>query len=857
MPAARFLSVLTGVVALVASLMALALPAYSVILTATAATAIGVAIVAMLIAPRDQAAVTESESESESNKRASSSKLPSASELLIELERHKALERQFLLAKQEAEAATMAKGEFLATMSHEIRTPLNGIIPLLELVLSTQLDPDQHEYVTTAYGSARELLRIVDDILDYSKLDAQKLELENVGINLRELTTGVKRLMERNAEAKGLRLELVIDPAVRLAARGDPVRLRQVLTNLISNAIKFTERGSVTLHIARIGETRTRNQLRFEIRDTGIGISPKAASQLFEAFVQADTSTTRTFGGTGLGLAICKRIVTLMGGRIGVNSQPGKGSTFWFEVALDKALGDIEGGSPTQASDMRVLLVTANAAQQSRLEAALKQWGMHYVHASNTQEALARLRGRKRPDQRGFDLVLVDVASIPTTALALHRTLARETRADQTLRVYLRGDERLPSELQSAEGFHVLARDSADAELRARLMALMDAPVEAPAASVAVPEIHAPEALVTSVAASPVAVPISAPVSMPDATPIPQMPLKTAAIAAPVTEVTRLRPVRTPPTVPEPAIAAVASGSVAPPVVSAAPAGETVAASSDGDVVLLVEDNPVNRQVAQRLLTLAGIRFESAENGKEALDKMNAGQFAVVLMDCQMPIMDGYTATRRRREHEAGHGLPRLPIVAMTANAMLGDREKCLDAGMDDYMSKPLNRALLESTLRTWMDARPVSLKSVAAAVAPAPAPAPAPAIVPAAAATKAPPIIVGSSGPAIDKSILSELREIMGAEFVSLVQVFLEDAPLALERIQVLASGSNLAALAAPAHTLKSTSANLGALVLSAQAKALELDARQSTLRAAPARAAALAAEYERVAAALRKEIA
>ncbi len=856
MPMARFLSVLTAVVALVASLMALALPAYSVILTATAATAIGVAIVAMLITPRDQAAVTESESESGPDKRASSSKLPSASELLIELERHKALERQFLLAKQEAEAATMAKGEFLATMSHEIRTPLNGVIPLLELVLSTQLDPDQHEYVTTAYGSARELLRIVDDILDYSKLDAQKLELENVGINLRELTTGVKRLMERNAEAKGLRLELVIDPAVRLAARGDPVRLRQVLTNLISNAIKFTERGSVTLHIARIGETRTRNQLRFEIRDTGIGISPKAASQLFEAFVQADTSTTRTFGGTGLGLAICKRIVTLMGGRIGVNSQPGKGSTFWFEVALDKALGDIEGGSPTQASDMRVLLVTANAAQQSRLEAALKQWGMHYVHASNTQEALARLRGRKRPDQRGFDLVLVDVASIPTTALALHRTLARETRADQTLRVYLRGDERLPSELQSAEGFHVLARDSADAELRARLMALMDAPVEAPAASVAMPEIHAPEALVTSVAASPVAVAVSESASMPDATPVAQMPLKTAAVAVPVTEVTRLRPVPTPPTVPEPAIAAVASGSVAPPVVSAAAAGDRVAAS-DGDVVLLVEDNPVNRQVAQRLLTLAGIRFESAENGKEALDKMNAGPFAVVLMDCQMPIMDGYTATRRRREHEAGHGLPRLPIVAMTANAMLGDREKCLDAGMDDYMSKPLNRALLESTLRTWMDARPVSLKSVAAAVAPAPAPAPAPAIVPAAAATTAPTIIVGSSGPAIDKSILSELREIMGAEFVSLVQVFLEDAPLALERIQVLAAGSNLAALAAPAHTLKSTSANLGALVLSAQAKALELDARQSTLRAAPARAAALVAEYERVAAALRKEIA
>ena len=845
----RFLTLLACTLALAASLTVLAMPAYSIALAVVAAIAIAVALVAVLLTPG------ATPDKSASDALATISATPPAHELLAELERHKALERQLMLAKQEAEAATMAKGEFLATMSHEIRTPLNGIIPLLELVLSTQLDPDQHEYVTTAYGSARELLRIVDDILDYSKLDAQKLELENVGINLRELTTGVKRLMERNAEAKGLRLELVIDPAVRLAARGDPVRLRQVLTNLISNAIKFTERGSVTLHVARIGETRTRNQLRFEVRDTGIGISPKAASQLFEAFVQADASTTRTFGGTGLGLAICKRIVTLMGGRIGVNSLPGKGSTFWFEVALDKALGDIEGGSPTQASDMRVLLVTANAAQQTRLETALKQWGMHYVHASNTQEALARLRGRKRPGQRGFDLVLVDVASIPTTALALHRTLARETQGDQTLRVYLRGDESLPAELQSAEGFHVVARDSADAELRARLMALMDAPVEARAASAAMPEIREIEALATSVPASPMAVAASAPVSTPAPTPTPEMPLKTAAIAPRVPEVTRLRPVVTPHAAPEQTAPAVASVSVVPPVLPAAAATE-MASSSEGEVVLLVEDNPVNRQVAQRLLTLAGIRFESAENGKEALDKMNAGQFAVVLMDCQMPIMDGYTATRRRREHEAGHGLPRLPIVAMTANAMLGDREKCLDAGMDDYMSKPLNRALLESTLRTWMEARPVTLRSVAAADMPAPAPA-MPAVVPAGVATTAPPIIVGSSGPAIDKSILSELREIMGAEFVSLVQVFLEDAPLALERIQTLAAGSNLAALAAPAHTLKSTSANLGALVLSAQAKSLELDARQNTLRAAPARAAALAAEYERVAAALRKEIA
>lgn len=286
----------------------------------------------------------------------------------------------------------------------------------------------------------------------------------------------------------------------------------------------------------------------------------------------------------------------------------------------------------------------------------------------------------------------------------------------------------------------------------------------------------------------------------------------------------------------------------------AASASTPVKAGTD-PTVLLVEDNPVNRQVAQRLLSLAGIAFDSAENGKEALDKMNAGDYGAVLMDCQMPIMDGYTATRKRRQHEQEHGLARTPIIAMTANAMLGDREKCLDAGMDDYMSKPLSRALLESTVQTWLQARATQARQPRAVAAVAVAPPPAP--VPAATAAAPPPLVVTATGPALDADILRELREIMGPEFVSLVQVFLEDAPLALERIRSLAAGPDLTAIAAPAHTLKSTSANLGALNLSAQAKAMELEARQHTLRAAPARAAALAAEYERVAAALHREIA
>jgi signal transduction histidine kinase len=245
-----------------------------------------------------------------------------------EIHRHTELEQQLTRAKQAAESAAMAKGEFLATMSHEIRTPLNGIVPMLDLLLHARLLPDQHELVRTAYTSSQQLLRIVDDILDYSKLEANKLDLETTSFNLRDLLEAVMQLMERPADAKGLRLHLHLDPSVRLPVRGDPVRLRQVLTNLISNAVKFTERGAISIYVRRVGETTSQHQLRFEVRDTGIGIAKEAQARLFHAFTQADTSTTRLYGGTGLGLAICQRIVTLMGGRIGVESEPGHGATF-------------------------------------------------------------------------------------------------------------------------------------------------------------------------------------------------------------------------------------------------------------------------------------------------------------------------------------------------------------------------------------------------------------------------------------------------------------------------------------------------------------------------------------------------
>src|SRR6478672_12632852 len=533
-----------------------------------------------------------------------------------EISRHTQLEQELLRAKQAAESAVLAKGEFLATMSHEIRTPLNGIVPMLDLLQHARLAPDHHELVRTALASSHQLLRIVDDILDYSKLEADKLELETTAFNLRELLETVIQLMERAADSKGLRLSLQIDPAVRLPVRGDPVRLRQVLGNLISNAVKFTDRGTVAVSVRRVGETAAQHQLRFEVRDTGIGIPEDAQARLFQAFSQADASTTRLYGGTGLGLAICRRIVDLMGGNIGVVSEPGRGATFWFEVPLMKVPGDMQ-VQELNFTGGRLLLLTADAKLRMRLSMLLPNWGLRVTPVETTQEALERLRtAATQGAPWAYSMVLADLAGMRTTALALHRNLERQAIYGDVRLVCLQGEDPVPEELQRTAV--VLGRNVPDADLR--------------------------EAL------------------------------------------TRPTPVRA--STPEP---------------SGGDGGEVTLTAPRNARVLLVEDNPVNLMVGQRLLGVLGVDCDTAHNGDVALLRMAAARYDLVLMDCQMPVMDGYTATRRWRENEVATGEGQhLPIVAMTANAMAGDRQKCLDAGMDDYLAKPVTRAELERCLHRW-----------------------------------------------------------------------------------------------------------------------------------------------------------
>lgn len=747
-------------------------------------------------------------------------------ELQRELEERTELEQELRRAKNAAESAVMAKGEFLATMSHEIRTPLNGITPMLDLLMHARLAPDHAELVRTAFLSSQQMQRIVDDILDYSKLESEKLELEVTGFNLRELMDGVIQVMERAAQTKGLRLGLQIEAGVRLPVRGDPVRLRQVLGNLISNAVKFTERGSVAVSVRRIGETAAQHQLRFEVRDTGIGISDEGRGRLFQAFSQADASTTRLYGGTGLGLAISRRIVDLMGGRIGVDSEPGAGSTFWFEIPLLKAQGDMP-AEDTSPRDGRVLLLSADPRLRLRLSMLLPNWGLRVSSVETTQEALDRLRtAASQGAPWAYSVVLADLAGMRNTAVALYRNVMRQEAFGELRLVCLYGDDPVPAELRQRAT--LLSRQSPDADLR-----------EAVFGSEGLPQ------------------------------------------AAPMDVLDRSQPAQSAPATPddasthEPALESQPAVRTAPPGPSsdapAPPAGEGTRASARKPRVLLVEDNPVNLMVGQRLLSVLGITCDTASNGEAALLRIAASRYDIVLMDCQMPVMDGYTATRRWREHEAAEqGARRLPIIAMTANAMAGDRQKCLDAGMDDYLAKPVTRNELDRCIHRWWDpeAMPAPIESTPAAATrtepdaplmpvliPGAPPAPNADAAPAPSAAPAqPPAPRVPLPPVIDHEILDDLRSVLGDEVDRLVDLFLDDTPRLLSALENAVDGPDYDALREAAHSLKSSSANLGAMSLSAAARRIEAGARERHLERPAVAVALVSNEFARARRMLRE---
>ena len=685
-----------------------------------------------------------------------------------ELATQQGLQKELVAAKRAAESAVLAKSEFLATMSHEIRTPLNGILPLLDIVLGGQLPPDQRDYLSTAQKSAQELLRIVDDILDYSKVEAGKLELENVTTNVHELVDSLRALMEKPASDKHLSLRTVVDDEVRIRLRGDPVRLRQILTNLLSNAIKFTDRGGVSIRVSRRSETSTHQELLFAVRDTGIGIATAAAAHLFQPFQQADTSITRRYGGTGLGLTICKKLVDLMGGKIGVRSEPGKGSVFWFSIPMGKLPGEL-GASYQNLNGLRALYLGSQRGFQ-QINPLLAGVGIEADATRGTADTLSRLR-RSAPLGRGFgyELLIVELGGDFGESSNLVRAVLRDP-AFQRIRILLPG---APPDAGS-ERVGVLPREADDISLRAALENLFGITNE-------------------------------------------------------------FRP---------------------KPLISNASVSSNFADTPQQGRVLLVEDHPVNLQVARKLLERLGLDVITANHGAEAVDFFENESFDLILMDCQMPIMDGYAATREIRHRESQRKAPnRLPIVAMTAHAMAGDRERCLECGMDDYLSKPLDRGLLARTLRQWLPGTPAGKAPVPASTPSRQVEKTSRSVIPRGVESRASAAVPRSrpAPPPLDEGVLGDLEDIMGEELRPLVEIFLTDTPKRLAQLILAAHEGNVQHISQQAHALKSASANLGALPLSALAKALELDARNGHVEHPAARVQILKKSFETTALALR----
>jgi len=643
----------------------------------------------------------------------------------------KAAEEELLTAREAALEASRLKSEFLATMSHEIRTPLNAVIGLTSLMMDTPLSEGQRQYAQGVKGAGEVLLTLINDILDFSKLEAGKVDLDINVFDPRALVEEVAGLVVEAAQGKNLELISYCHPDVPARLMGDAGRIRQILLNLSSNAVKFTPAGEVEVQVSVLAQGPDKASLRFEVRDTGIGISAENHQRLFESFAQADASTTRRYGGTGLGLAISRRLTEVMGGKIDLDSEPGVGSRFWFdlELPLGPAASSVE-TLPATLSGRRVLVVDDNATNRLVLETQLASWGMLPVSVADAASALDEYRAAAL-SSHPYDIAVVDMCMPDTDGLQLARNIKSDANGSGGPGIILLTStmqvER--SDLTSAGIREYLTKPVRSSELYNRLLRV----------------------LATKTAGAP-----SPPV------------LAVVESAAPVPRLGKL---------------------------------------------LVAEDNEVNQLVARGMANRLGYDVHIVDDGAQAVSAALSGTYAAVLMDCHMPVMDGFDATRAIRARN-GHSA-RIPIIAMTAGALDEDRERCFDAGMDDYISKPVDLARLAEVLARWVPQgeSPTADGGVQSAGAPADphqrAEAPA------------------SNAVVLDAARLEILRELGPDDGLGLlpdaVRAFREDSRGALEKLRLALQSGEAHAVESEAHRLAGASANIGAFSVAAMCKELE----------------------------------
>ncbi len=634
-------------------------------------------------------------------------KLIAVVENLRDMTTQKNLEVELLQARDDALDAVRFKSEFLANMSHEIRTPMNGVLGMLQLVKDFELPDECRDYINTAHNSADALLEIINDILDFSKIEAGKLSIESVDLDLQEIVDDVCALLSQRVQEKAIDLLSYVDNKIPACMKGDPTRLRQILLNLLGNAIKFTDKGEVVIRLVNVLNDNNQAKIKIEIVDTGIGIPEEVIDSLFEAFTQADGSTTRKFGGTGLGLAIPKQLVELMGGKLEVESELGKGSSFFFTLSFDMVEQDRESLDVKELSGLSALVIDDNSTNRIIVSNYLNAWGMASEQTGDTNLAFQLLSDRAQQGKQ-FDMVLLDMKMPGMDGIEFSIKMQNHEKLTGIPRILLSSNGHMSSDVWQAAGFKAyLQKPFRRDQFRSTISSIMNV--------------------------------IDAPV----------IEKKTKA--------------------------------------------EVIPFKHNDIKLLLVEDNLVNQKVACGLLKKIGLTADIAGNGQIALDKIAETKYDIVLMDCQMPVMSGYEATEAIRSNEENTN-KHLTIVAMTANAMEGDKEKCFTAGMDDYLPKPVKLEFLKEVLDKWIKLNKENQISEEKDMDEQ--------------------SIINSHGVILDETVLSSLKEIMEDEFVDVLKLYMDESLGLMSDIHAGFSQESDELLRA-VHTLKSSSLNVGAMCL------------------------------------------